>query len=84
MCPCTLTTTTTTTPAAAAATECTTPNTSTTTSTTGPALMVVWSKALPLTASSLSPYPGFKSWPGQVASDLGLGSGFQQVLRFPG
>ena len=49
----------------------------------GPALMAVWSKALPLTASCLSPLPGFESLPGQVASDLGLGGGFRRVLWFP-
>ena len=34
----------------------------------GPALMAVWSKALPLTAvaSCLSPLPGFESRPGHV------------------
>ena len=49
--------------------------------------MAVWSKALPLTASGLSPLSGFESWPGhvrckKVASDLGLGGGFRRVLRF--
>ena len=28
--------------------------------------MAAWSKALPLTASCLSPLHGFKSWPGHV------------------
>ena len=32
----------------------------------GPALVAVWSKALPLTASCLSPLPQFKSRPGNV------------------
>ena len=32
----------------------------------GPALMAVWSKALPLTASYLSPLPGFESRPERV------------------
>ena len=28
--------------------------------------MTVWSRALPLTASCLSPLPGFESWPEHV------------------
>ena len=32
----------------------------------GPALMAMWFKALPLTASCLSPLPRFESHPGQV------------------
>ena len=32
----------------------------------GTTLMAVWFKALPLTASCLSPLPGFESWPGYV------------------
>ena len=48
--------------------------------------MVVWSKALPLTACCLSPLPGFRN-PTEacekVVIDLGLGSIFCQVLQFP-
>ena len=43
------------------------------------------SKALPLTASCLSPLPGFKILAGvceKAASDLGLGGGFHRVLWF--
>ena len=50
----------------------------------GASLMVVRSKAMPLTASCLSPLPGFESWLGKkVASDLRLGAGFSRVLQFP-
>ena len=45
--------------------------------------MALWSKALPLTASCLSPLPGFKSQARlyeKVAGDLGLGGGFSRVL----
>ena len=47
--------------------------------------MVVWSKTLPLTVSCLSPLSGFESHAGRekVASDLGLGGAFCQVLQFP-
>ena len=41
--------------------------------------MAVWTKVLSLTASHLSPIPGFESHTGayeKVASDLGLGSGY--------
>ena len=48
----------------------------------GPALMTVWSKAPPLTARCLAPLPGFEWACEKVASDLGLGGGFCQVLRF--
>ena len=48
--------------------------------TLGPALMAVWSKALPLTASCLSPLPGLACE--KVASDLWLGGGFLWVLCF--
>ena len=47
--------------------------------------MAVWSNALPLTASSLPTaqvqIPARAS--NEVASDLGLGGGIRQVLRFP-
>ena len=42
--------------------------------------MAVGSKALPLTASSLSSLPGACE---KVASDLGLGDEFRRVLQFP-
>ena len=47
--------------------------------------MTMWSKAMPLTGSCLSPLPGFEShWASEkVASDLGLGGGFRRALRFP-
>ena len=50
----------------------------------GVSLMAVWFKALPLTASCLSPLSGFvPTWAcEEVASDLGLGGVFRQVLRF--
>ena len=32
----------------------------------GPALMAMWSEALPLTARCPSPLPAFVSWPGHV------------------
>ena len=46
--------------------------------------MAVWSEAPPLTASCLSPLPGFESRPGhvKVASDLGLGGGFAGYSGF--
>ena len=54
----------------------------------GPALMVVWSKTLPLTASCLSQChycPGSNPTRAcdKVASDLGLVGGLRVVLRFP-
>ena len=54
-------------------------------SVSGPTLMAMWSKALPHTVSCHSPLSRFGSHSGHVrklASDLGLGSGFRQVLRF--
>ena len=48
--------------------------------------MAMWSKASPLTASCLSPLPGFEFQPGheKVATDLGLGVAcFCQVIQFP-
>ena len=45
--------------------------------------MAMWSKALPLYASCLSPLPGFPGACEKVASDLELGGGFRRVLRFP-
>ena len=51
----------------------------------GDALMAEWSKALPLTATCLSPYPasnlGWGKW--ESCQWLGLGDGFRRVLRFP-
>ena len=52
----------------------------------GPALMAMWSKAMPLTASCLSDVSGFESHRDHVRKlprDLRLGGGFDQVLRFP-
>ena len=52
----------------------------------GPAQMAEWSKALPLTASCLSPCMGSNpSWGNfeEATSYLGLGGGFSWVLRFP-
>ena len=48
--------------------------------------MAVWSKALPLTASCLSPLSGFVSLPGHARKlpvTVRLGVGFRQVLQFP-
>ena len=39
-------------------------------------------EGLPLTASCLSPLPGFQSWPWLVASDLGLSSYLRWVPFF--
>ena len=50
--------------------------------------MAVWSKALPMTASCLSPLPGVgyhhvrNMRRENITIDLGLGGGFRQVLRF--
>ena len=52
----------------------------------GPALMTVWSKALPLAASCLSSLPGFEFWPGhvrKVSVTLGEAVVFRRVLQFP-
>ena len=50
----------------------------------GPSLMAVWSKALPLNASRISPLVRIAAGASEkVASDLGLDGGFRQVLRFP-
>ena len=51
----------------------------------GPALMAIWSKALPLIASCLSHCPVSNPIRAceKVASDLGLGGGFCWVLQFP-
>ena len=46
----------------------------------------VWSKALPLTASCLSPLPRFKSQPEHVRKlpvTFGLGGGFRRILLLP-
>ena len=59
-------------------------NTVTPSSLAGPALTAVWSKALLLTASCLSPLSRIQIPPGvceKVANDLGLGGGFRWVLR---
>ena len=46
--------------------------------------MAVCSKALPLTASHLSPLPGFVSRPRKnLFSDMALGNNFPRVFRFP-
>ena len=44
--------------------------------------MAIWSEALPLTTNCLS-LPSWLESREKVASDLGLGSGFHRVLRFP-
>ena len=52
----------------------------------GPILMVVWSEALTLIASYLSPQPEFKSHPGHgIKLSVTLGGSFHQLLvfRFP-
>ena len=44
--------------------------------------MAMWSKTLPLTASYLSPLPGFQIPAGlreKVTTDLGLGGGFRRI-----
>ena len=52
----------------------------------GGALMAVWSKELPLTASCPSPLPGFEAQPGHVRKlpvTLGLGGQVCRMLLFP-